>query len=126
MTSKTPHTSRRTILKTAAAGAALGTLGAPAILRAQAAPIKIGVLHPVTGPLSYSGTQSRAGALMAIEELNAAGGIKSLGGAKLEIIYADAGDSTEKIAVSRIRTIRARSRNRMAVTQPLLCPRSQP
>ena len=90
MTSTTPHTSRRTVLKTAAAGAALGTLGHPAILRAQAAPIKIGVLHPVTGPLSYSGTQSRAGALMAIEEINAAGGIKSLGGAKLEPLLSDA------------------------------------
>ena len=84
------HPTRRTVLKTAAAGAALGTLGFPAVLRAQAAAIKIGVLHPVTGALSYSGTQSRAGALMAIEEINAAGGIKSLGGAKLEAVLADA------------------------------------
>lgn len=84
------HPTRRTVLKTAAAGATLGTLGFPAVLRAQAAAIKIGVLHPVTGALSYSGTQSRAGALMAIEEINAAGGIKSLGGAKLEAVLADA------------------------------------
>ncbi len=81
---------RRTVLKSATAGIALGTLGFPAVLRAQAAPIKIGVLHPVSGPLSYSGTQSRAGALMAIEEINAAGGIKSLGGARLEPLLADA------------------------------------
>lgn len=84
------HPTRRTLLKGATAGAALGTLGFPAVLRAQAAPIKIGVLHPISGALSYSGTQSRAGALMAIDELNAAGGIKSLGGAKIEPLLADA------------------------------------
>ena len=36
------------------------------------------------------------GADLAVEDINARGGIKSLGGAKLNIIYADAGDSTEK------------------------------
>jgi branched-chain amino acid transport system substrate-binding protein len=82
--------SRRAILKAGAAGGALAAFGAPSVLRAQAAPIKIGVLHPVTGAFSYSGTQSRAGALMAIEEINAAGGIKSMGGAKLEAVLADA------------------------------------
>ena len=89
MTTKS-RPSRRTILKTATAGAALGTLGFPAVLRAEAAPIKIGVLHPVSGAFSYSGTQSRAGALMAIDEINAAGGIKSMGGAKLQPLLADA------------------------------------
>lgn len=84
------HPTRRTVLKTAAAGAALGTLGFPSVLRAQATAVKVGVLHPVTGALSYSGTQSRAGALMAIDEINAAGGIKALGGAKLEPLLADA------------------------------------
>jgi branched-chain amino acid transport system substrate-binding protein len=81
---------RRTVLKAATAGAALGTLGFPGLLRAQAASIKIGVLHPVSGFFSYSGTQSRAGAMMAIDEINAAGGIKSMGGAKLEPLLADA------------------------------------
>jgi branched-chain amino acid transport system substrate-binding protein len=88
---RTPHSiSRRTVLATAGAGAAATTLGFPAILGAQAAPIKVGVLHPVTGPLAYSGNQCRAGALMAIEEINAAGGIKALGGAKFEALVADA------------------------------------
>ncbi|HTP84890.1 MAG TPA: ABC transporter substrate-binding protein [Alphaproteobacteria bacterium] len=81
---------RRTVLKGATAGAALGTLGFPGLLRAQAAPVKLGVLHPVSGIFSYSGTQSRAGAMMAIDEINAAGGIKSMGGAKLQPLLADA------------------------------------
>jgi len=82
--------SRRSLIRGAAAGAALGPLGFPGLLRAQPAPVKVGILHPVTGALSYSGTQSRAGAMLAIEEINAAGGIKSLGGARLEPMLADA------------------------------------
>jgi branched-chain amino acid transport system substrate-binding protein len=81
---------RRRVLAGAAAGAALGTLGFPAIVRGQTAGIKIGIIHPVTGALSFSGNQGRAGAQMAVEAVNAAGGIKALGGAKLEPIYADA------------------------------------
>lgn len=64
-------------------------IGFPHIARA-AASVKVGVLHPVTGAVSYSGTQSRAGALTAIEDINAAGGIKSLGGAQIEAVLADA------------------------------------
>lgn len=67
-----------------------GIGGFPAILKAQAPAIKVGILHPVTGPLAYSGTQARAGATMAIEAINAAGGIKSMGGAKLEAVLGDA------------------------------------
>ena len=73
-----------------AAAAATGFLQVPAVLRAQGAPVKIGVLHPVSGALSYSGQQGRIGAVMAIEEINAAGGIKALGGAKIEAVLGDA------------------------------------
>jgi branched-chain amino acid transport system substrate-binding protein len=90
MTRKNRLLSRRHVLAGATAGAAVGSLGFPAILGAQPAAIKVGILHPVTGALSYSGTQSRFGAQMAIDEINAAGGIKSMGGAKLEAVLADA------------------------------------
>jgi branched-chain amino acid transport system substrate-binding protein len=63
---------------------------APAVLRAQGASVKLGVLHPVSGALSYSGQQGRIGAEIAIEEINAAGGIKALGGAKIEPMLGDA------------------------------------
>jgi len=65
-------------------------LSAPSVLRAQGSPVKIGVLHPVSGALSYSGQQGRIGAQLAIEEINAAGGIKALGGAKIEAVLGDA------------------------------------
>jgi branched-chain amino acid transport system substrate-binding protein len=84
----TPRLSRRRFVGAGAAAAAIA--GFPAIVRAQAGPIKVGILHPVTGPLAPSGQQCRAGAVMAIEAINAAGGIKSMRGAKLEAVLADA------------------------------------
>jgi len=80
-------TRRRLLTGAATAGTALAF---PAVLRAQTPTVKIGVLHPVSGALAYSGAQARHGARLRIEEINAAGGIKSLGGAKIEPIYADA------------------------------------
>ena len=87
---------RRVLIGTAAA-----TLAAPAVLRAQSSTVKVGIIHPVTGAVSYSGTQSRAGALMAVEDINGRGGIKSLGGAKIEPLIADA-QSKVDVAVSEI------------------------
>src|SRR3984957_6929049 len=84
--------SRRRFLRTTALGATAtaGLLHAPAVLRAQAAGVKIGVLHPVSGALSYSGQQGRLGATMAIDEINTSGGIKAMGGAKIDPMLGDA------------------------------------
>jgi branched-chain amino acid transport system substrate-binding protein len=84
--------SRRTFLRSTALGvtASAALLQAPAVLRAQGAAVKIGVLHPVSGALSYSGQQGRLGATMAIDDVNAAGGIKALGGAKIDPMLGDA------------------------------------
>jgi branched-chain amino acid transport system substrate-binding protein len=97
MSRRSSAVSRRRFLQSSALGAAAtaGFLGAPAVLRAQGASVKIGVLHPVSGALSYSGQQGRIGATMAIEEVNAAGGIKALGGAKIEPILGDAQSTPE-------------------------------
>jgi branched-chain amino acid transport system substrate-binding protein len=80
--------SRRQFLATTALGAV--AIAMPAVVRAASAPVKLGVLHPVTGALSYSGTQGRLGATLAIEDINAGGGIKSLGGAKIDPVLGDA------------------------------------
>jgi branched-chain amino acid transport system substrate-binding protein len=84
---------RRTLLKGGAAAAAV--LGAPALLRAQPAAVKIGILQPVTGALAQDGEFGRMGAEMAINEINAAGGIKALGGAKLQMVFGDARSNPE-------------------------------
>ena len=95
-------TQRRTVLKQSAAiTAATAVAGFPAIAQSQSGPIKVGILHPVTGFLAYSGNLCRVGAKLAVEEINATGGIKSLGGAKLEAIYADA-QSQPQVGVSEV------------------------
>ncbi len=52
-------------------------------------PILIGSLHPLTGGLAGAGNRMDNGAQMAVDEINAAGGIASLGGAPLELLSAD-------------------------------------
>ena len=68
---------------------------------AQPKPIKIGLVHPVSGGLAYSGAQGRLGCQMAIDAINAAGGIKSMGGAKLEAALADS-QSRPEVGVSEV------------------------
>ena len=76
---------RRTVVASAAA-----TLAMPAVLRAQGVTVKIGLIHPVSGALAYGGQLCRLGGQTAIEDINAAGGIKAMGGAKLEALLGDA------------------------------------
>src|SRR5436190_19338424 len=82
-----PRVSRRTFLRATVAGAAV--VGFPHPLRAQAKTFKIGVVHPVTGPLAEPGQACRLGAQMAADAINAAGGVKALGGTKLELLLGD-------------------------------------
>ena len=84
---------RRQFLVNTAALAASAAL--PLGAWGQGVPVKVGVLHPVTGFLAYSGNLSRLGARMAVEDINAAGGIKALGGVKLEAVLADAQSKPE-------------------------------
>jgi branched-chain amino acid transport system substrate-binding protein len=89
---------RRRLLGSAVFGAAAATSGAlmmPGVLRAQGSAVKLGIVHPVSGALSYSGQQGRLGAVMAIDEINAAGGIKALNGAKIEAVLGDAQSTPE-------------------------------
>jgi len=83
----TSRVSRRSFLGSAVAGAAVA--GFPLPLRAQPRTFKIGVVHPVTGPLAEPGQACRAGAQMAADAINATGGIKSLGGVRLELLLGD-------------------------------------
>jgi branched-chain amino acid transport system substrate-binding protein len=78
-----PRLSRRAFL----AGSAVLVTARPA--RAQPPSVKIGVLHPVSGPLAEAGQACRLAAQIAADEINAAGGIKSLNGARLELLTAD-------------------------------------
>ncbi len=52
-------------------------------------PIKLGVIMPLSGPNAAFGNTSLNGIKLAVEEFNAKGGVKSLGGAKIELVVAD-------------------------------------
>ncbi len=77
---------RREALKKGAALGAAATLGFPAIVRAQADTIKLGHLTPRTGFLGQLGDYGFKAASMAVDEINAAGGLL---GRKVELIAED-------------------------------------
>lgn len=81
-----PSSPRREILKAGAALAGASALGFPAIVRAQAEPIKIGHLTPMTGFLGALGQYAAMGIKMSVEEINASGGLI---GRQVELISED-------------------------------------
>ena len=99
----THRLTRRKLLKTAAAGVAV--VGFPLPLRAQPKTFKIGAIHPVTGPLAEPGQACRLGAQMAADAINAAGGIKSKGGIKLELLVGDTQTKPENGRVEAERVV---------------------
>ena len=63
---------------------------------AQPKVVKVGNILPLSGPSASVGQQNKNSQDMAIEEINAAGGIKSLGGAKIVMFYADSESKPDK------------------------------
>jgi branched-chain amino acid transport system substrate-binding protein len=110
-TSQVAQQRRRDFLKTAGGAMAAGAVAAfPLRLRA-AEPVNIGALYPVTGSLAQIGQGCVAAAKLAVEMVNDAGGIKSLGGAKLNLIVSDVQSDT---TVTRTETDRLISGNKLS------------
>jgi len=105
--------SRRTFLT--AAGAAATVAGFPAIVRAQAREVKIGYLLPVTGPLAYEAGLALNGLTLAVDEINASGGIKSLGGAKITMMP---GDTQNKVELGNSEASRLIDQGAVAIIGP--------
>jgi len=82
---------RRTFLKlSGAAGATAAVVGFPNVLRgARPKEIKIGSIQPATGMIAEIGQACRRGNILAVEDINRRGGIKSMGGAKLKLLLGD-------------------------------------
>ena len=59
-------------------------------------PAKIAFVGPLSGPLAAIGRNVKAGADLAVADVNAAGGIKAFGGAPVQLVLADAEDTVEK------------------------------
>ncbi|MEI2417655.1 ABC transporter substrate-binding protein [Orrella sp. JC864] len=68
----------------------------PAAQAAEPAEVQVGLLAPMSGLYARPGQVMRMGAEMAVADINKAGGIQALGGAKLKLVVIDSGDSTEK------------------------------
>src|SRR5262249_7487250 len=75
------------------AGGVATLLAAPFVIRsvfAQRAAVNIGVIQPLSGANAQFGVNCRNGIELVADEINAAGGIKALGGAKLNLVVGDA------------------------------------
>jgi branched-chain amino acid transport system substrate-binding protein len=81
-----PSIGRRDLLKGTAGAALLGSFAMPAIVRAQSEAIVIGHLTPRTGFLGPLGEYAVLAVDLAVEEINATGGIN---GRKVELIKED-------------------------------------
>jgi branched-chain amino acid transport system substrate-binding protein len=104
--------SRRKFLTKTAGGALAATAFGAVPLRGWAAePVNIGALYPVTGSMAQIGQGCVAAAKLAVEMINEAGGIKSLGGAKLNLILSDVQSDT---TVTRTETDRLITGNKLS------------
>ncbi len=66
------------------------------VAQAQTKEVEIGLIAPMSGPWARQGQVMKSAADLAIEAINAQGGIRSLGGARMRLVVFDAGDSVEK------------------------------
>jgi branched-chain amino acid transport system substrate-binding protein len=79
-------TTRRSVLLSAAALAGTALAARPTRANEE---VRVGVLSPMTGPAARFGAIQQSTLALAVEEVNTAGGIRSLGGAKLRLIFGD-------------------------------------
>lgn len=82
-------------LASMATAIALAFTGSAALAQAPK-DVKVAVVVPLSGPWARNGELHVKGAQAAVDDINAAGGVKALGGAKLQLVTVDAGESVEK------------------------------
>ncbi len=93
---------RRTLIKTAAAAGIL-QVSSPFILKARAADtVKIGLCNPLTGTYAAVGKNELAGCKLAIEQINAKGGIL---GKQAELLVEDSTSGDAGTAVQKARKL---------------------
>lgn len=82
-------------LASMATAMALAFSGSAALAQAPK-DVKVAVVVPLSGPWARNGELHVKGAQAAVDDINAAGGVRALGGAKLQLVKVDAGESVEK------------------------------
>ena len=95
---------RRSLLKTMLLGATATSAGARN-LAAQSAPVTIALVAPLSGPYAKQGDLMLKGAQFAVDQINREGGVAALGGAKMQLVVADAGDTVERAKAATERLV---------------------
>jgi len=103
--------SRRRFLLNAGSALAAGAFGAVPLRGYAADAVNIGALYPTTGSMAQIGVGCVAAAKLAVDMVNEAGGIKSLGGARLNLIVSDVQSDT---TVTRTETDRLINGNKLS------------
>jgi len=91
---------------------ALVAAAVPAWAGEKVAEVKIGAVLSLSGAAANQGNQTKAGAIIAADEINAKGGVPALGGAKIKLIF---GDSQSKPDVGASETERIIQRENVSV-----------
>lgn len=79
------------IIAGALATALLAACGGAGVAGSNVDTVRVGLLEPLSGPFADNGKQARLGAELCTDQINKAGGIKSLGGAKIQLVIKDTG-----------------------------------
>lgn len=99
----------------AALAAGTATLFTPALVRAQGAPVRVGTILSATGGLAAFVPPMRAGIVLAINQVNEAGGV--LGGRRIQLVDAD--DQTNPQAGVTAATRLVQAENVSAIIGPM-------
>ena len=89
---------RRNFAQGGLAAVTAASLSSASVIQAsaQGAEVKVALIAPMSGAWARQGELMKKGGELAVKNINDAGGIKSMGGAKMKLIVIDAGDSAEK------------------------------
>lgn len=89
------QSSRRNMIGLAAAGALIFCSAISSRVLGDAKDVQVALIAPLSGGMARAGDLMQIGAKLGIEDINAQGGIKVLGGAKMQLVVEDAGSTVE-------------------------------
>ncbi len=99
--------SRFVLQRRAALATGAATLMAPAVLRAQDAPVRVGAILSATGGLAAFVPPIRAGIALAVAQINDSGGV--LGGRRIQLVEADDQTNPQAGVTAATRLVQAES-----------------
>jgi ABC-type branched-subunit amino acid transport system substrate-binding protein len=84
------------IVIAAAAAVGIFTIGLPGGQQTpQLSEVRVGLVEPLSGAYAVFGNEAKQAAELVVEEINSAGGIKNLGGAKIRLFVEDSKSSAD-------------------------------